>query len=125
MPRKKRPALSPSETQILRLLWELGEATVQKVADQLPPDRSIAYATVQTLLRRLERKGYVTHESQGKAHVFRPAVRKDEVIQRTVGDFVDRLFGGDPLPLMMHLADHSELDGEDIERLKKLLNKKS
>ena len=60
---------------------------------------------------RLEKKGYVLHEVQGKAHLFSAAVKRDEVIKRTVGDFVNRLFGGDPLPLILHLADHSELRG--------------
>ena len=117
------PPLSPSETEILRLLWQLGTGTVQQVADKLPTGRRIAYATVQTLLRRLERKGYVTHDPTGKAHVFSPAVKREQVIKRTVGDFVERLFGGDPLPLMLHLANHSELDADDIERLKKLIDK--
>jgi predicted transcriptional regulator len=125
MPRKKAAAVSPAETEVLRLVWQLGSATVQDICDQLSEDRSVSYATVQTLLRRLEKKGYVQHEVQGKAHVFSAAVKRDDVIQRTVRDFVDRLFGGDPLPLMLHLADHSELRSEDIERLKKLIKKQS
>ena len=123
MPRKSLPALSPAETEILRLIWQLGSGTVQQVCGKLPPKRQIAYATVQTLLRRLERKGYITHETKGKAHVFSPAAEREEVIKRTVGDFVDRLFGGDPVPLMLHLANHSRLDAEDIKRIRKLIEK--
>ena len=123
MPRKSLPALSPAETEIIRLIWQLGSGTVQDVCGKLPRRRQIAYATVQTLLRRLERKGYVTHETKGKAHVFSPAAEREEVIKRTVGDFVDRLFGGDPVPLMLHLANHSRLDAEDIKRLRKLIEK--
>ncbi len=123
MSRKRLPALSPAETEILRLIWQLGRGTVQQVCEKLPPRRRIAYATVQTLLRRLEKKGYVTHESQGKAHVFSPAAKREEVIKRTVGDFVDRLFGGDPVPLMLHLANHSKLDAENLKRLKKFFAK--
>ena len=123
MSQKRLPALSPAETGILRLIWLLGRATVQQVWEKLPPRRRIAYATVQTLLRRLEKKGYVRHESQGKAHVFSPAAEREEVIRRTVGDFVDRLFGGDPVPLMLHLADHSKLDADDLKRLKKFFAK--
>jgi BlaI family transcriptional regulator, penicillinase repressor len=119
---KTMPAVSPAETEVLRLVWRLGTATVQDVCDTLPKKRSVTYATVQTLLRRLEKKGYVRHEVQGKAHLFRPTAKREDVIKRTVGDFVDRLFGGDPVPLLMHLADHSKLKHEDIERLKKLIN---
>ena len=123
MSKKLLPALSPAETEILRLIWQLGRGTVQQVCDNLPSRRHIAYATVQTLLRRLEKKGYVSHEAEGKAYVFSPAAKREEVIRRTVGDFVDRLFGGDPMPLMLHLANDSKLDADEIKRLKKLIGK--
>lgn len=120
---KSLAALSAAETEILRIIWQLGQGTVQQALDSLPEDRQITYATVQTLLRRLEKKGYVTHVAQGKAHVFRPAVRREEVVRRTVGDFVDRLFGGDPMPLLLHLAGRADLSAEDIKRLRRILNK--
>ena len=123
MPRRSLPALSPAETEILRLVWQLGRGTVQQVCNKLPPNRQIVYATVQTLLRRLEKKGYVTHQVKGKAHVFHPAAEREQVIKRTVGDFVDRLFGGDPVALMLHLADNSKLDAGDVKRLKRLIGK--
>ena len=124
MTQKKLPALSPSETEILRLVWQLDKATVQDVCDKLPAKRKIAYATVQTLLRRLEKKGYLKHYIQGKAHVFLPAVKKEHVVKRSVGDFLDRLFGGDPVPLMHYLAKHGKINSDDIEELKRLINKK-
>ena len=124
MTKRKLPSLSASETEILRLVWNLGEGTVQQVSERLPPQRKIAYATVQTLLRRLEKKGYVRHRSEGKAHVFFPAVQQEHVIKRSVNDFLERLFGGDPIPLVQHLAEHGRIDAEDIERLKKLIEGK-
>ncbi len=124
MVRKNLPALSPSETEILRLVWQLGKATVQEVCDKLPARRKIAYATVQTLLRRLENKGYLKHNVRGKAHVFFAAVKKEHVVKRSVGDFLDRLFGGDPIPLMQYLAEHGKINADDIEKLKRLTGKK-
>jgi predicted transcriptional regulator len=121
MTKRKLPSLSASETEILRLVWELREGTVQKVWETLPGRRKIAYATVQTLLRRLEKKGYVRHRTEKRAHVFYPAVEQERVIRRSVNDFIERLFGGDPVPLVQHLAEHGRIDAEDIERLKKLL----
>lgn len=123
MTQKRLPALSPSETEILRLVWQVGKATVQEVCDSLPARRKIAYATVQTLLRRLEKKGYLKHDIRGKAHVFSPAVKQEAVIKRSVGDFIERLFGGDPIPLMQYLAEHGKIGAEDIERLKRLVSK--
>lgn len=124
MTQKKLPALSPSETEILRLVWQLDKATVQDVCDKLPARRKIAYATVQTLLRRLEKKGYLKHHNRGKAHVFFAAVKSENVIKRSVNDFLDRLFGGDPIPLMQYLAEHGKIDADDIEKLKRLAGKK-
>ena len=115
--------MSPSETEILRLVWQLGKATVQEVCNKLPARRKIAYATVQTLLRRLEKKGYLKHSNSGKAHVFSAAVKREHVVKRTVGDFLDRLFGGDPIPLMQYLAEHGKISIDDIEKLKRLTSK--
>ena len=124
MTKRKLPAVSPAETEILRLVWQLDKATVQEVCDNLPAKRKITYATVQTLLRRLERKGYLRHHIRGKAHVFFAAVKSEKVIKRSVSDFLDRLFGGDPVPLMQYLAEHGKIDADDIEKLKELIGKR-
>ena len=116
-------AMSPAETEILRLVWQLGEATVQQVHEALPKNRKVAYKTVQTLLRRLEDKAYLTHKVEGKAHVFCPAVKREAVVKRTVLDFLDRLFGGDPRPLMQFLAEDGRIHAEDIEELRRLIDK--
>lgn len=123
MTKRQLRAMSPAETEILRLVWQLGEATVQQVCDLLPPKRNIGYKTVQTLLGRLENKGYLRHKIGGKAYVFLPAVKREDVVKRTVLDFLDRLFAGDPRPLMQFLAEDGRIDADDIERLKKLIDK--
>ena len=124
MTKRRLPAVSPAETEILRLVWQLDKATVQEVCYSLPVKRKITYATVQTLLRRLERKGYLRHHIRGKAHVFFAAVKSEKVIKRSVSDFLDRLFGGDPVPLMQYLAEHGKIDADDIEKLKRLIGKR-
>ncbi len=123
MVRRNMKAMSPAETEVLRLVWQLGEATVQQVWDALPERRTVAYKTVQTLLRRLEDKGYLRHKIEGKAHIFLPAVQREQVVKRTVLDFLDRLFGGDPRPLMQFLAEDGRIDAEEIERLKRLIER--
>jgi len=123
MVKRNLKAMSPAETEILRLVWQLGTATVQQIHEALPGNRKVAYKTVQTLLRRLEEKGYLTHKIEGKAHVFCPAVKREAVVKRTVLDFLDRLFGGDPRPLMHFLAEEGRIDAKDIEELRKLIDK--
>ena len=124
MTKKKLRAMSPTETEILRLVWELNQATVQQIREKLPSDRSLAYNTVQTLLCRLEQKGYLKHHLKGRAHVFSALVKPREVIKTTVRDFLGRLFGGDPKPLVQFLAEDGKLDEEDIKRLRELIKKK-
>jgi len=124
MAKERPPAVSPAETEVLRIVWQLGKATVQNVCERLPAKRKITYATVQTLLRRLEKKGYLKHDTQGKAHVFFAAVKSEDVIKRSVSDFLDRLFGGDPVPLMQYLAEHGKMGAEDIGELQQLVSGK-
>ncbi len=119
----KLRAMSPAETEILRLVWQLEQATVQGVCDALPHKRKIAYKTVQTLLRRLEEKGYLKHRIEGKAYLFSPAIDRKAVVKRTVLDFLDRLFGGDPRPLMQFLAEDGHIDAKEIDRLRDLIEK--
>lgn len=122
MLKKSLLPLSPAETEILRLVWQLGQPTVQQVVEALPAGRTISYATVQTMLRRLEKKGYLAHDVKGKAHVFRPLEHKDKVLQSAVTGFLDRLFGGDAVPLVQYLAEHKHISTEDIDRLKSILD---
>ena len=120
---KNLTPLSSSETEILRLVWEIGRASVQNVYDKLPEGRNIAYATVQTLLRRLEKKGYIKHKTVGKAHIFSPAVKQDDVISSAVGLFLDKLFAGDAAGLVQYLARHGKITEADIQQLKKAITK--
>ncbi len=124
MEKQVRPNISPAEMEVLRLLWELEEATVNEVHARLPGKRDVAYCTVQTLLRRLESKGHVSHHKRGKAFVFTPNARQDEVLKASVGDFVERLFGGDPIPLIQYLAEHESISEADIDRLRDIVKKK-
>jgi len=123
MVRRHLKAMSPAETEILRLVWQLGKATVQQIHEALPGSRKVAYKTVQTLLRRLEEKGYLTHKIEGKAHVFCPAVKREAVVKRNRAGFPGPALRRRPRPLMQFLAEEGHIDAEDIERLKKLIDK--
>jgi predicted transcriptional regulator len=121
MTKQQLVPLSRTETEILRIVWQLEKAAVQEVYDTFPRKRRVSFATVQTLLRRLEKKGYLRHTVRGNANLYHTAVNMESVLKKTVNDFLERVFGGDPVPLMLHLAKHGKLTAEDIKKLMELI----
>ncbi|MCL4204986.1 MAG: BlaI/MecI/CopY family transcriptional regulator [Pirellulaceae bacterium] len=119
----ERPSLSKGEMEVARILWELGRATVRQVHDAFPADRTIDFATVQTYLRRLEAKGYVKGQLEGRLRVYAPRVRPNTVIRETVDELVDRLFGGETLPLVRHLIEDRGLQDQDLAELRRLIDR--
>lgn len=118
-----RPALSKGELEVARLLWELGSATVRQVHQALPADRPMDFSTVQTYLRRLEAKGYARARLEGRTRVYAPKVKPSTVIRETVDDLVERLFGGETLPLMRHLLEDRGINEEELSQLRSWLDR--
>ncbi len=118
----KRPALAKSELEAAQVVWRLGKATVREVFHAIAPERGLDFKTVQTYLRRLEAKGYVQVRREGRNNVYRPCVRPGRVIRQMVDDFVDRLFGGRPFPLVQQLIEGRDLSDDEIERLHETLD---
>jgi BlaI family penicillinase repressor len=119
----ERPTLSKGELEVARRLWDLGEATVRQVHDAFGPDRSIDFTTVQTYLRRLAQKGYVRTWLAGRTRVYAPLVKSKTVIRETVNDLVERLFGGETLPLMRHLIEDRGIGDAELSELRKLIDR--
>ncbi len=117
-----RPALAKSELEIAQVVWNLGKATVRAVMDAMPPDRDLDFKTVQTYLRRLEEKGYLSATQEGRANVYRAKVRPKTVVREMVGDFMERVFQGDPVPFVQNIIQEQGMKPEDIERLRTLLD---
>ncbi len=114
-------SLGAREAEILRLIWELKEASAQQIWEALPEGRDLAPATVLTVLRRLRDKGFLKSRTVGKAHFFSPAIQPQRVISKTVSELVKRFFGGDAVPLVMHLAETNQIDQGDVKRLQAML----
>ncbi len=119
----ERPALSKGEMEVARVLWQLGRGTVRQIHEAFPAGRAIDFATVQTYLRRLETKGYIAGELAGRTRVYVPKVQPRKVIGQTIDDLVDRLFGGETLPLMRHLIEDRGISPGDLDELRKLIDK--
>ncbi len=118
-----RPALSRGEMEVARVLWLLKRGTVREVHDAFPAERQIDFTTVQTYLRRLEQKGYLRVKMDGRTRVYSPRVKPRTVIRETVDDLLDRLFGGDALPLMEHLIQDRGIGEDEIGQLRELLDR--
>jgi predicted transcriptional regulator len=114
-----RPFLTRVETEIMRVLWAKGAATVHAVIAEL--ERPLAYTSVLTMLRVLEQKGYVTHEPSpdgGRAHVYRPTVTQDGVRRSHLRDLLDRFFAGQRDELMLGLLRDERWSRAELENLR-------
>lgn len=118
----ERQMLSKGELEVARVLWELKRATVREVHEAMPVRRKMDFATVQTYLRRLEKKGYLNGRLEGRTRVYSAKIKPRTVIRETVDDLVERLFAGDTMPLMQHLIEERGITSDDLETLKSMLD---
>ena len=114
--------LTTLQLSILDVLWQQGEATTQEVWEQLNGERSLALTTVATLLSRLERKAVLTHRRAGRQYVYRAIVSRSDVRRSKVRELTENLFGGDATALMSHLVRTDEVEAEELERIKALID---
>jgi predicted transcriptional regulator len=119
VPRPKSLILTDGEFRIMRVLWEKGESSVGDVVDVLPSRPKPAYNTVLTLLRIMEKKGYVTHRKEGRAFVFRPLIARADAGRRALTSLVNRFFDGSPRLLILNLLEDQHLSRETLAELKK------
>ena len=114
-------ALSDLQLDLMRVLWQRGEASTAEVAEALAGSRSLAHTTVATLLTRLEKRGLLAMRRDGRQLVYRALVEEGEVRRSMVGGLLDSLFGGDPGALLAHLLREREIAPGDLERARELL----
>lgn len=119
---KREVIFTERELDVMDILWERGSGTVGEVRDRLHDD--LAYTTVLTVLRTLEEKGYVGHESEGRAYRYYPLVERVEAQESHVRRLVRKLFSGSPELLMTRLVSDRDLSSEEAERLRQLLEER-
>jgi predicted transcriptional regulator len=106
----------------MKVLWAKGPATVGDVVESLPPEPPVAYNTVLTLLRILEKKGFVRHTKDGRAFVYEPLVGSKEASSNAIRHLVSRFFGGSTGQLVMKLLEEEQIDARELKRIKKRIN---
>ena len=123
MPRKPSPALTDAESEVMAVLWRLSRASVGEVVAALNRTRAVTYSTVQTILRILETKRYVTHHKVARAFVYEPVVDEGQARRRALRHLVRRLFEGSPSLLVLNVLEDEELDPAEREHLRKLIER--
>ena len=123
--RPRRPTLTDQELEIMKVVWDLGKATVRDVYEKLLVRRQIAYTTVMTMMNILETKGHLKKTQDERAFLYRPAKPKQQVIRGMVQEFIQRVFNGSAEPLLVHLVQDEGLTEKDLAEIARLARGKS
>ncbi|HEU5116152.1 MAG TPA: BlaI/MecI/CopY family transcriptional regulator [Isosphaeraceae bacterium] len=119
---KRPPSIPDSELDVIKVLWDRGQGTVREILETLKAaGRQWSYATVATLLDRLESKGMVASDRSELAFVYRPLVSENEVQRKRVSNLVEKLYGGQPGQLVLHLLKSHPLDPTEASAVRSLL----
>ncbi len=123
MARSKSATLTEAELRIMNVLWDRGSATVHEVLEALPARPALAYNSILTIIRILEKKGYVKHvkDEDKRAHVFMPQVNRKDATRFEVRHLVSRFFGNSREQLVLNVLEETSIDAEELDRLRQLL----
>lgn len=116
-------SLGERELDVMTVLWAVGSGTVEEVLQQLDVD--LAYTTVLTILRNLEAKEYVRHETEGRVHRYLPRIRQGTAQKSAVSRLLTSLFDGSPEALIARLVDSHGVSPEELSRIAKDISKRT
>jgi len=119
MARKKSPTLTEAELRVMEVLWGDAPATVAEVVESLSRKSPVAYSTVLTTMRILERKGYLTHKKEGRAFLYSPLVNRGEARSNVLRYMLSKFFNNSPELLMLNILKEEKIDTRELQRLKK------
>lgn len=123
MPRKQSETLTEAELRIMNVLWLKGFGTVQEILDSLTQKPALAYNSVLTTIRVLERKGYIKHSKDGRAHVYAALVGRKEATRSEIRHLVGRFFKNSHEQLVLNILEEKGIDAEELTRLREMLER--
>lgn len=121
MARRESQTLTDAELRLMQIVWKLGPSTVQAVVDALPNDTPLAYSTVLTMLRILEKKGYLEHHKEGRAFVYHPVVGRTEARKGALKHLMQRFFENSPQLLLLNLMEEEGLNEAELNQLRQII----
>ncbi|MGH9373266.1 MAG: BlaI/MecI/CopY family transcriptional regulator [Vicinamibacterales bacterium] len=123
MARPTSQGLTNAELRIMDVLWKRGRGSVGDVVEGIESGHKPAYNTVLTILRILERKGYVTHEKEGRAFAYRPLIDRGQERRRALSQVLSRFFDDSPRLLLLDLLGHERTDADELRGVRELIEK--
>ena len=123
MPPRRSKTLTEAELPLMKLLWALGECSVQDLVSATPAASRLAYTSVLTTIRILETKGYVTHRQEGRAFLYSSCVAEQDAQQTELRHVMGRFFGDSREKLMLAILGDCEVSEEELQKLKRLIAK--
>jgi len=121
MPPRQSAILTEAELRIMDVLWRQGSGTVQQVQEWLPS--TLAYNSVLTTIRILEKKGYLNHAKDGRAHVYEPVIGRDQATRSEIRHLVGRFFRNSHQALVLNILQDEGIDAADLKRLREMLDR--
>ncbi|WP_158751813.1 BlaI/MecI/CopY family transcriptional regulator [Acidobacterium sp. S8] len=125
MPRKPSETLTAAELRIMNVLWQKGSGTVQQILDSFTEKPALAYNSVLTTIRVLEKKGYVQHSKDGRAHIYEVLVEQKEATRSEIRHLVSRFFSNSHEDLVLNLLEDRGVSSEELARLRQMLDRSS
>jgi BlaI family transcriptional regulator, penicillinase repressor len=123
VPPAKSAILTEAELRLMNVLWEKGPSTVQQVLEAISKKPPLAYNSVLTTIRILEKKGYVEHAKDGRAHVYVALIGRQEASRSEIKHLVQRFFGSSHEALVLNILEERQIDQEEVLRLQQLLER--
>ncbi|TKC01908.1 BlaI/MecI/CopY family transcriptional regulator [Pedobacter cryotolerans] len=117
--------LTKAEERIMQVLWKLQKAFVKDIIDELEEDPKPPYNTISSIVRLLEKKGYLSYKAYGKTYEYFPAISKEDYTKTTFSKLFAGYFDNSPSSLLSFMVKEEKLSAKDIEELKALINKNS
>jgi len=118
---KPLQTLTKAEEEVMHIIWQLGRCLVRDIIDQLG-DPDMPHSTISSVVRILEKKGFVDHKAYGKTHEYFPIITKEEYTQHGVTSLVEKYFGGSPKKLVSYLVQSEDMNLKELNDLMKLLD---
>ena len=124
MSRKSLDDLGRLQRAVMEVVWQLGEASVHQVRDELSRKKELAYTTILTAMQKLEKAGWLKHRAEGKSYVYLPTRSREEAGAKSALKFIKRVFDGDAVLMFQHLIRQSSLSEQELTELKKMIDQK-